>query len=694
MDDCVFKDVLSTCNQDTLVSVDITDLRLETIIKSSKTRCDNLHLSLNRKRQYKAHANCNRTYCSKEHIKRVVSKKRKSQDKLSGKDTKVLRSASKSRFDVTRDCFFCGLFCQLEPDPKNPSRWRIAHKCTTADRGNELHPDNLSFKDVVLQVCDLRGDEKADQVRVRLGEVVADLHAAGACWHEDCRDEFMPKRNIQAAKNKTNTKKTDPDPALTRLLAYMTSNNVNTWSSKGIHKVYCDDGGHLSVRFLMKKVKEWFGSDLLILKSNGLCDILMFKAHASTFLHLEEDDDDSVDVSKLAKKISKEIKDMKSENVSYHKNMDIHIASKQISPTLAHLLSEISNSLDSSLSSLLIGNIVSSCVNKGPTPLQVALSVLLGERNLIEHLYEYGITCSYSEFLRYRTSAAVDQDDKGCLDVLPHNGGLVQVIADNFDLLISTFNGLKQCHELAMILIQYGTKEGTSDTTFRRLSKQELTDVLLKSVPTVWYKGPKQPQMPEDDVLYCVPPLKLLAQQKVSLVQSQNTDFKFFHDMATQENTPEFSGYNEKQARDSGKTKAPGTSVMYSPMINRKPADPTTMLSSMVEGQRQTAIMGQEITVFTADQQLYKIMIDVTWVYHSLFTNFVPRLGGMHFLTSFIGSIGTLNANSGVEEILQKRFAGVHKMLEGKKFPSNIRALRLLVEEILKPHISEHIGYK
>ena len=49
---------------------------------------------------------------------------------------------------------------------------------------------------------------------------------------------------------------------------------------------------------------------------------------------------------------------------------------------------------------------------------------------------------------------------------------------------------------------------------------------------------------------------------------------------------------------------------------------------------------------------------------------------------NFVGSVGTLMANSGVEEILQKRFAGVQKLLVGKNYPSNVCALRLLVEGI------------
>ena len=56
---------------------------------------------------------------------------------------------------------------------------------------------------------------------------------------------------------------------------------------------------------------------------------------------------------------------------------------------------------------------------------------------------------------------------------------------------------------------------------------------------------------------------------------------------------------------------------------------------------------------------------------------------------SFIGCIETLMANSGLEEILNKTFSGVKKILNGKKFPMNLRALRMVVEELLQNDIQE-----
>ena len=40
-------------------------------------------------------------------------------------------------------------------------------------------------------------------------------------------------------------------------------------------------------------------------------------------------------------------------------------------------------------------------------------------------------------------------------------------------------------------------------------------------------------------------------------------------------------------------------------------------------------------------------------------------------------------ANSGLEEVMKAAFGGVAKMLTGKKFPQNARALRIVAEEIM-----------
>jgi len=47
---------------------------------------------------------------------------------------------------------------------------------------------------------------------------------------------------------------------------------------------------------------------------------------------------------------------------------------------------------------------------------------------------------------------------------------------------------------------------------------------------------------------------------------------------------------------------------------------------------------------------------------------------------SYVGSVGTLMVETGLDVILSAAFGGVAKILSGKKYPQNVRALRLLTE--------------
>jgi hypothetical protein len=121
---------------------------------------------------------------------------------------------------------------------------------------------------------------------------------------------------------------------------------------------------------------------------------------------------------------------------------------------------------------------------------------------------------------------------------------------------------------------------------------------------------------------------------------------------------------------------------MYTPLIDMVPSDPTTMMTAMVEAQKLTRQSGHVFTVFTADQQLYRVVVNVMWVHPERFPNFIPRLGGIHMLMSFVGCVGMLMANSGLEEVMKAAFGGVTRMFTGKKFPQNTRAIRMVTEEV------------
>ena len=273
--------------------------------------------------------------------------------------------------------------------------------------------------------------------------------------------------------------------------------------------------------------------------------------------------------------------------------------------------------------------------------------------------------------------------------------GLVQAVADNFDANISSANGLRSTHALALLITQVQSRAhldvSLSDErpSIKRVKKEDMKEHLEPAAAIYRYNGPKKPMMLVQHSTKYVLPLTILASQQVTVARARDVDFTFFQMIVGDHNTPEYGGFNTRLSREQGQSVRAATKAVYTPLIDMTPSDPDTM-TAMMEAARLTNDTGQSFTIFTADQQLYRVIVDITWVYPDLFTQFIPRLGGMHLLMSFVGSVGTLMANTGLEEIMKSAFGRVAKMLTGKKFPQNCRALRMITEELLRDML-EHI---
>ena len=399
-------------------------------------------------------------------------------------------------------------------------------------------------------------------------------------------------------------------------------------------------------------------------------------------------------IRKVAKQIMKEAKEMKRDFNSYSKHINIEIASESASGTLSKLLSVITPKFNNSLQSIMVGNIVCSLVTCQPTPLQIAFGVLLEDHKmLITELYNYAVCCSYDEVRRFKRSAAVQSSKAELLAGLRDAtlGGLVQIVIDNFDAMISSQNCRLECHYKAMLAVHWKTDldrlDGIDgiDTTIPRLSKEGMKRPIPCETPVIKYEGPKKPVMPVAATNRFDMSDAFVGSTIVSLARAEDVDFTFIKDVLFKANIPEYNGYNTRLCRESGMSPAPKTAVTYLPLINLKASDPNTVLTSITRGFEVTRDSNQDILVLTCDQQIYKIVVDITFHQPELLTGIVVILGGMHVLMDFVGCVGTLMADSGLKEIMSTTFGSVDKMLQSKKYPQNVRALRLLIEELLRP---------
>ncbi len=273
--------------------------------------------------------------------------------------------------------------------------------------------------------------------------------------------------------------------------------------------------------------------------------------------------------------------------------------------------------------------------------------------------------------------------EKHGLAQFDNNGGLVQVLVDNFDTQIASQNGQKSTHGLAMIITQSGqvhseqSSDVSSSHTIKRLKWEE-----TKSSSNHWERlifrdrmAAKKLKCHQNMGSEFVPTLVYLSSMQVAMNKALAQDLIFLKEVTRDRLCPEYGGYNTMRARESGIQPSAKTSVVYAPLLDMPPIEPDTMKTAMVQAQTMTSLTGQEWTLLTCDQQLYQVVVNIVWADKGQFAKCVPRLGGMHMLMSFIGAVGILMGGSGLEDILKSTFAGVPKLLSGKRFPQNVRHL-------------------
>jgi hypothetical protein len=135
-------------------------------------------------------------------------------------------------------------------------------------------------------------------------------------------------------------------------------------------------------------------------------------------------------------------------------NIKKPLVNESVSDFLLQVLAKLSPKLDNTMPALLIGSVISSILKNQATNLQIGLAVKMGEsKKLINDMYKYGVSCTYTEMRRFKRSVAkaavTDIKLSGISDA---DKGLVQVIVDNFDAEIASQNGKLSTHSLAVIV--------------------------------------------------------------------------------------------------------------------------------------------------------------------------------------------------------------------------------------------------
>ena len=116
--------------------------------------------------------------------------------------------------------------------------------------------------------------------------------------------------------------------------------------------------------------------------------------------------------------------------------------------------------------------------------MQVELVLLVNDKRVIEILLKFGVTSTYHEFRRIKSSSATAADKNGLSSNMNAFDGLFQVITDNVDAAISSHNAMKQTHALASAYAQanYSVKY-KNEFKSRRLKQEEIKSLAFRDIP-------------------------------------------------------------------------------------------------------------------------------------------------------------------------------------------------------------------
>ena len=128
------------------------------------------------------------------------------------------------------------------------------------------------------------------------------------------------------------------------------------------------------------------------------------------------------------------------------------------------------------------------------------------------------------------------------------------------------------------------------------------------------------------------------------------------------------------------------TNIGYCQAIPSPPSDFNTVYTVIKRAESIFTRLSQTVVILTWDETLYSEAQIVKWRNPNELDNLFNRLGGFHRATNFMGDIGTIMENSGLDDVFVE--SGIHglaivaKIFRGKAYNNGIRAYKLAFEAL------------
>ena len=721
-----------------------TEQGISTLLDAAEIRQDAIHERISKSRngimdgtvKIAFHKSCRASYTAKHNLQ-LASRKKQSNPSTSTTEKEnidPLRRCLRAytpEFCIRTQCFICG------------SSYKRHEKLTPISTGT-----GNSTREHVLKAAKQRSDEKIE-LRMMLYQ---DLLAYDAKYHRSCYASYISKRNIQAAESTVKREiERNPTKKGFELLCKEIENTMLSGEKKILlltemnarfvdilHSVGVNDADSYRSWKLKEKLKSHFGDRIIFISRAGKSDLVCSKElslgdvitrlnnlnlksaeEGTDFEFSSNDDNDESDLLTLHKAagiIRKNIANVSFCSDFYPTTGDLCLEKcvEFVPPILVDFISwctseeafgnaTCSTDVCPSVKTLAVCHSIIGLSCNIATPISFGLGIQLhhkfGSRHLIETLHALGYSIPYDEVRRFMTSAAEEDEDydgtyipRGIARYKEDDlNSIIDAAIDNFDQNEETLDGLSTTHSMATVLYQRTASSGNTNK-IPRSQRKSLQPCRYIDEPLSIFNKPHIRPEPRRVTEGCIFTTDL--QYMSSCKQAKKGDL-VWKLCRKKDNTslPAWSGFNTMVSQ----TNVAVAHVRYLPFINAPPSNFSTVYTAILRLICIAKSQAQPHILVTADLAIYSKAQQIIWSKPELQESVTMRLGGMHLIMSFIGSIGKLFGDGGLLDILTSSnvyATGTARMLlQGKHFAKGMRGVKIAHEALTHLYLSAAESY-
>ena len=529
-------------------------------------------------------------------------------------------------------------------------------------------------------------------------ESCCDLVAEEAVYHGSCHTRFCCLKPMQIqSKHQGRTEHGEKTNHFLKLCDWLESSDDELCSLEDLLKRMQDLAGVgseiYSLKQLKRKLINKYGEHIVFTDIPGHRNVVCFRNMASAILdetwyserNLNLQDESKRIVKAAARLLKDSIREAQFSMEEYPCDTtiaDCDCLMKWMPPLLQEFMQ---NLIGHQLKQVAIGHaIVQACWPKSSiSPLLFGLGTSIdhvyGSKWLITMLSRLGFSVSSDEVNRFKQSAVSDEKSNV---IPPSEDFFTQWSGDNVDHNVMTLDGLGTFHGMGIISMStpYAVNAISNvkfgEGNMRRLKRIHATDVARnRGIPILSYNKCVKSAL---TTLNFKPILHLTF--PYTLPSSLNIDVVWQTGLFLKPAQPRCNWSGFMQSVSSGHHTLPAQIHML-PIIDLNPGDASCIYSTLLFVQRQSVKLNIVTPCITFDQPLWLKAVDII---QSSELKIVCRLGGFHLLMSFMGSIGTVMAGSGLSEALESCYGcnTVTHMMTGKAYARAIRG-HILMESAL-----------